>query len=159
MKTLVAKGFAAGLCLLVLVPIASAKAPLSRLIISGGNLSQPIEANNSQLMQASNPWFGRFISLGNQVRIGNPPADTTRYRITFYATFQPGQPPHPVYVVYYTFDPSTHQGFVYLPGPRDWEYRTNAASIMRRDQDGRWNVADAGWCEQINEIIAHSETR
>lgn len=159
MKRLFAKGMAAGFCLLAFVFIASSKVPLSKLSVSGGQLSRPIEANHPQLMQSSNPWFGSFISPGNQIGIGNPPTDTTRYKITFYATFQHGQPPHPVYVVYYTFDASTREGFVYLPGPRDWEYRTNEGTIIRSNQDGHWNVADAGWCEQINEIIAHSDVR
>ncbi|MGH9729430.1 MAG: hypothetical protein ACRD4V_12685 [Candidatus Acidiferrales bacterium] len=161
MKTALAKVAVIGMSLLFFASGASSKAALSKLAISGGKLSHPVEANNSQLMQSSNPWFGKFIAAWNQAdqRITNPPAGTPRYKITFYATFQPEQPPHVVYVVYYKFDSSTRQGFVYLPGPHDSEYRTNAGSIMRKNQDGRWNIADSGWCGEINKIISRPAIR
>jgi hypothetical protein len=162
-KTLPAKVIGISICVLSLASSASSKAPLSKLIISGGSLVQPVVVSNDRLMQSSNPWFGTFIPFPqpNQVSqqtIATPPANTPRYKISFYATFRETQP-HVVYVVYYTFDPATRRGFVYLPGPHDSEYYTNAGSIMRPNQDGRWNLADADWCDQINEIISHAIIR
>lgn len=107
-------------------------------------------------MQSSNPWFGSFIPSATNQRIGTPASSAPRYKISFYAKLGE-KPPHVVYMAYYAFDPAKHEGFVYLPGPNDSEYYTNAGSIMRAHQDGRWNPADPAWCAQINEIISHSE--
>jgi hypothetical protein len=161
-KPLSAKIAAIGFCLLFFVSTAFPKAAISKLVISNGKLARSAEVTDSRLMQSSNPWFGKFIPAWNQAprqSIAKPPAGTPRYKISFYASFLPGKPPHVVYVACYTFDPSTRQGFIYLPGTHDWEYSTNAGSVMRPNQDGRWNLADPGWCKQINEIISRSVVR
>jgi len=165
MKPLYSRLLAASISLLFLVSPALSKAQLSQLFLSGGKLPRPIEVTDPVLLRASNPWFGTFIPQWNQAlheRIAGPPDTATRYEITFYATFAPDKPPHLIYVAYYAYDPATHRGFVYLPGsPRrgqddPWHY-PNAGTIIRPDQDGRWNLADPVWCDRINAILSRSE--
>jgi len=156
------KAISASIAVLLLVSVAHSKAALSRLFISGGKLSKPIEITDPGILQLSNPWFGSFISQWNQVSEGTltgPPSSTPRYELSFYATFSPKEPPHIVYVAYYTFDPSTRSGFVYLPGHNEQWYFTNSGSILRPHQDGRWNLANRDWSDKLNLIIASSEQR
>lgn len=156
------KMLAAGILLLLAGSLATSKAELSRLFLSGGGLPRPVEVTDSALLSASNPWFGTFLPQWNQApreRTGPPPDTAPRYEITFYATFSPKKPPHLIYVAYYAYDSGTHRGFVYLPGQKEQWYYTNAGSFMRPDQDGHWNLADPAWCDQINAILGRSESQ
>jgi hypothetical protein len=148
-----------GMALLLTVPAARSKAALSKIFISGGKLSQPIEIADKEFLRKSNPWFGTFIPAWNQtgVQHSQPPITAKLYEISFYATFSAKEAPKIIYVVYYAVDPETHHGFVYLPGRQEQWYPTNAASILRPNQDGRWNVADPAWCDALNAIIARAE--
>ncbi len=151
---------AAGAFFLFSVSVAYPKLALSALFIIGGKLPQPIEVTDPSVLRASNPWFGTFIPQWNRApkeQGASPPETAPRYEISFYATPSPKEPPHIVYVAYYAFDPATHRGFLYLPGSHEQWNSTNGASILRPRQDGRWNLADPGWCDQINAIIARSQ--
>ena len=58
------------------------------------------------------------------------------------------------YAVSYVRNPKTGEGFVYLPGPGEADYRLNLSTIMRDGtespgaqpaRDGQWQHADADW--------------
>ena len=172
MRTTCCRLLGIGLLLLFASSSADSKAELSRLFLSGGSLPRPVEVTDAGLLRASNPWFGTFLPQWNRApheRVVPPPDGAPRYEITFYATFSPEKPPHVIYVAYYAYDPTTHRGYVYLPGHtshgrpldghNDQWYDTNASTILRPDQDGRWNLADPAWCDQINAILARSEAQ
>lgn len=146
--------------LVLFTSVAFSKVALSKLFISGGKLRQPVEVTNPQLLQASNPWFGSFIPAWTEIsdaRAAEPPQTAPRYEIAFYASFSAKAAPHIIYVAYYAFDPASRRGFVYLPGRSEQWYRTNVSSIMRKHEDGQWNLANPAWCDQVNSIIAHFE--
>ena len=150
-----------GILLLLVVCVVQSKAPLSKILIAGGKLSEPLEVTDPGILGTSNPWFGSFIPQWNQGferGIAEPPNTTPRYELSFYATFSQDAP-HIIYVAYYAFDPSTHRGFVYLPGHNEQWYFTNSGSILRPHQDGHWNLANGAWSENLNSIIARSEQR
>ena len=78
------------------------------------------------------------------------PAQLRRYELRFYAGPREGKvPPDPpeklAYVVLYENDPSTGQGFVYLPGSSDEHFRLNVASIHRQGMNGKWFRASSEW--------------
>lgn len=151
---------AAVVCLLFAVSGAYAKLALSALFISGGSLSRPLEVTDPELLQSSNPWFGTFIPQWNHApkeEGASPPETAPRYEISFYAITSPNEPPHIIYVAYYAFDSGTHRGFLYLPGRHEQWNSTNGGSILRPHQDGRWNLADPGWCDRINAVISRSQ--
>ena len=155
MKSLSSRIFIVGSVLFFAISVASGKAVLSKLLIVGGKLPQPVEVTDPKLLKASNPWFGTFIPQWNQVslqQIANPPPTAPRYELSFYTTFSSQD--QIIYVAYYAFDPVSRRGFLYLPGSDEQWYSTNIRSIMRPHQDGRWNVADPAWSDQINSIIA-----
>ena len=137
------RSVAASICLLAAVSVAYAKLPLSSVFICGGKLRQPVEVTEPAILHSSNPWFGSFIPQWNRApreRIAGPPVSAPRYEISFYAA-STNEPPHIVYVAYYAFEASTQRGFLYLPGHREQWYDTNTGSIIRPQQDGRWNLA------------------
>jgi len=146
--------------LLLLSSVAISKASLSKLLVSGGKLSRPVELTASGVLRASNPWFGTFIPQWNKATddfTPGPPEDSKRYELSFYAAFSDSAPPHIIYTAYYANDPGMHRCFVYLPGEHEQWYSTNASSILRPKQDGRWNLADLEWCEQLNAAIGRAE--
>lgn len=152
----------AGGLFLLIASVASSKLPLSSLLISGGRLSQSIKVTDPKLLQASNPWFGTFIPQWNvtsRQQVARPPETAPRYEILFYATLSAKDPPHVVYVAYYVFDSASHRGFLYLPGHHESGYSRNSRSILRPNQDGRWNLADPAWCDEINSMISRSRWR
>jgi hypothetical protein len=78
------------------------------------------------------------------------PAQLRRYELRFYAGPREGKtPPDPpeklAYVVLYENDPSTGQGYVYLPGSGDEHFRLNVASIHRQGLNGKWLRASSAW--------------
>jgi len=63
------------------------------------------------------------------------------------------------YAVTYVRDLVTGEGFVYLPGRGEPDYRLNIGTIMRDGsaspgaqpaRDGQWQHADAGWSAALN---------
>ena len=48
------------------------------------------------------------------------------------------------YVVLYENDPSTEQGYVYLPGHADEHFRLNVRTILR-GVEGQWLRANRAW--------------
>ena len=159
MKNPCLRFIAAGVLFLLAASIAWSKLPLSSLSIFAGDLSQPIAVTDPKILRASNPWFGTFIPQWNQTpsqQPDRPPEAAPRYEILFYASLSPKAPPHIVYMAYYAFDSASHRGFLYLPGQHEKWYSTNAGSILRPNQDGRWNLADPAWCDQINSMISRS---
>jgi hypothetical protein len=161
-RSLIRKSLFIGASLLLLGSVASSKASLSKLLLSGRGLPQPIEITDSQLLGSSNPWFGSFIAGWKEPfdsAIASVPSNAApRYQITFFANAS-GQEPHVIYVAYYVFESATHRGLVYLPGPHDPGYSLNIGTIVRPHQDGRWNPANPAWCDQMNSIIARSQSR
>ena len=50
------------------------------------------------------------------------------------------------YLIQYSLNWQTGEGYVYLPGPSESGYRENAGVIIRDGHDGRWHRAEATWC-------------
>jgi hypothetical protein len=86
------------------------------------------------------------------------PAQLRRYELRFYAGPREGKAPPPdppeklAYVVLYENDPSTGQGYVYLPGNSDEHYRLNVASIHRQGLNGKWFRASSAWQKAIANV-------
>lgn len=58
------------------------------------------------------------------------------------------------YVVRYLADPSTNQGYLYLPGKTDAEYRDNVWLIYR-GIEGNWFHAWSAWERIAHPLIAN----
>lgn len=75
------------------------------------------------------------------------------YEVSFVTTRRnPG-----TYVVRYAMDPSTNQGYVYLPGKSDAGYRDNVWLIYR-GIEGNWFHAWSEWEKLAHPLIAKART-
>jgi hypothetical protein len=53
------------------------------------------------------------------------------------------------YVVTYSKNRWTGEGFIYLPGRSEDAYRRNISTIIRDGQDGHWHHASQAWSAAI----------
>jgi hypothetical protein len=138
------------LALMITVPLSlSAVAPeiksTTRITISAEDLVQPIEITDDAVLALSHVFAGQFI---DQLA---PAPDFTlpRYTLTFDIQTLQGVK-EAAYVVVYSVDAATGEGFVYLPGPGEPSYRRNISTILRDGHDGYWHRASDEWSAAIN---------
>jgi hypothetical protein len=159
--------FAAALsiCLLVGVPAElGAKAKTTRITITGGGLTEPIEITNPDIIGNFQVWAGP-ATTSNENRslivdwaegpVTEPPGTLPRYDVSFYAKLT--GPDQLVYVVSYKYDPSSGHGYVYLPGSGEDHYRLNTSSIFH-GVEGRWFRAWDEWEKVARPLITSAHT-
>jgi hypothetical protein len=115
-----------------------------KLTISGPGLSQSLEVTDPPVLALSNVFSGAFISTPAT----EPDAAWPRYAVAF--DIQTLEQVRLAYVVSYSRNRWTGEGFVYLPGRgEDW-YRLNVSTILRDGQDGKWHHASEAWSRAID---------
>jgi hypothetical protein len=157
-KTLaIAQGFA--LLVLIASPRSTpAKAATVKIIISGPDLSAPLEITDEHILNLSNVWAGQFLDASHG-SLEKPP-QRLPYELTFYVKLGGEDNLRLMYVAYYYPDPSsTKAGFIYLPGKREPWYYLNVGAILRENQDGRWSYASPAWEALIKPVIARAARR
>jgi len=81
--------------------------------------------------------------------VAAPPGNLPRYDLGFYV----GYPENGlVYLVKYVFDPSNSQGYVYLLGPSDEQYKLNRM-IRGHGLEGNWLRATPAWQKFIQPLL------
>ena len=45
-------------------------------------------------------------------------------------------------------------GYFYLPGPSELQYRDNSSTIMRGEAEGKWYPATPGWNSLLSDALA-----
>ena len=165
------KTFATGLLAVLLIASLDAKGPTIRIEIRdlvSGAVSQMTERavlNQFQVWDGPGTYSGPpgqttegtegFIVDWRSGPISERPAQLRRYELRFYAGPRQGKvppldPPEKLaYVVLYENDPSTGQGYVYLPGSSDEHFRLNVASIHRQGLNGKWFRASSAWQKAV----------
>jgi hypothetical protein len=142
---------------LLIVPVQlSAKGDTVRITIKGGDLAAPIEITDPKVTVAFHVWSGPGTS-SNEAQglivdwsqgVAEPPEGLQLYEVSFVTT-RPGRS----YVVSYLLDPSTGEGYVYLPGKTDPAYRDNVWLIYR-GVEGNWFHAWSTWEKLAHPLIA-----
>jgi hypothetical protein len=163
---------AAALTLLVISVTTSAilaKGPTTRITISGGDLSAPIEISDRQILRAFNVWSGPgtfingveaqegFIIDWSSGVVTERPTGLPRYEVSFYVRHKN----HPVseqrdelaYFVSYEPDATTGVGYVYLPGKTDERSGINGRSIYRGGREGNWFRATDEWQRAMKRFL------
>ncbi len=152
--------FAAPLALLLIwlgTPRAAcAKGSTVKITISGGALRGAIEVTDARILNLSNVWAGQFLDRSKGTA-KEPPRGLGPYEVSFYVKLADDQA-RKMYVVYYYPNPSTAQGYIYLPGKGETPYSLNVRAIWRPEQDGKWNYASPAWEDLIKPVIARAET-
>jgi hypothetical protein len=145
------------LMLLALPEAASAKAPTVKIIISGGGLTRPIEVTDQRILDISNVWSGQFLDRSRGTA-KEQPRGLQRYEVSFYVKIADNNV-RKKYVLYYYPNPSTEPGYIYLPGKGEIWYSLNVGTIIRNEQDGKWNYVFPGWDNLIKPMIADGEAK
>ncbi len=90
--------------------------------------------------------------------IAERPNGLQHYDVLFYAK-GPNSKEKLVYVVSYDYDPSTEQGYVYLPGKADEWYQLNTSAIVHgHGLEGNWFRATSAWENFVRPLMAREKT-
>jgi hypothetical protein len=169
-RGLLSFGIALGLSTVV-----SAKGPTTRIVVSSVLLSNPIEITDANIVKEFQVWTGPgtrsciggitncvegtegFIVDWLSGTVDQPRSGLQRYEVSFY-TIDARLPvqqstEHLAYVVSFEYDPSTSQGYVYLPGKGDQWFGLNSATI-HRGNEGNWFRASGAWQDVVVPLIA-----
>ena len=148
-----------------------AKGLTTKITIKGGDLPSAIEINDPETLKGFNVWAGpgTFVNgvEGNEgfivdwasAPLTDRPGGVHTFEVSFYVRYanRPSaeQTDQLAYVVSYTVDPATGQGYVYLPGKADGRYRLNTKAIYR-GCEGNWFRATAAWQLAFSKVVRGS---
>ena len=153
--------------LLIAPSFLHAKGNTIRIIITGGDLAAPIEISDlaitTQFHVWAGPGTGRMVggkTLVSQDEPGliidwpggivePPPKGLQIYNVSLVTT----RTNPSTYTVRYAIDPATKNGYVYVPGKADPEYRDNTWLIYRGNE-GNWFNAWSEWEKVARPLIA-----
>jgi hypothetical protein len=154
------------------VGILSAKGVTTRIVITGSELSEPIELRDREVVAPFNVWSGPGTSLNGvegtdgfivDWRSGAVEPAISRlqqFEISFFADEHPSTPGSAVYVVSYGIDRLSGEAYVYLPGSSDPRWRSNVRSIIRGSQyEGHWFRATPTWQNVMRTYVIPNAAR
>jgi hypothetical protein len=133
----------------------SAKAPTVKIIISDGGLTRAIEVMDQRILDISNVWSGQFLDRSRGTATESP-RGLQRYEVSFYVKISDNDV-RKMYVLYYYPNASTQPSYIYLPGKGETWYSLNVGTILRYEQDGKWNYVSPAWDDFIKPMIASAE--
>jgi hypothetical protein len=156
--------------LLVIPARLFAKGELVKITIKGAGLSTPIDITDFTPFRNLTVWAGPgTVSAGPGVDVNGKqqtegfivdwpqaiaqlPSGLQHYEVFFYAKLNEVSL---VYVVYYDCDPSSKQGYIYLPGKGDPWFSLNTGTIFRgKGFEGHWFHATREWDTVAKSLIA-----
>jgi hypothetical protein len=167
MKRILGFAFVAAL----LLPTSSAaKGPTTRITIIDLSRRASIDITDPPVVARFNVWDGPgtfatanghetenmdgFIVNWRSGALNFRPTGLHRYEVKFYVRHHNQQPEQLAYTVYYERDPSSRDGFVYLPGKSDEQYRLNVFSIKRgQGFEGNWFHASRSWLDAVEPLL------
>ena len=147
------------LLLLFCAPVHSKGSP-DKILITGANLSQPIEIDDREALKEFDPWNGRFIDWATG-SIAAPADRTPIYQVLFYVKWK-GRRTDPgelslIYDLRYCPGANGERGYIYLPGTGELGYATNAGTIIRADDDGKWHRASSDWDKLMKRLVTRDQ--
>ena len=161
----VASAAAFSLLMMSVVPASlSAKGRTVKITIKGTDLTTPLEITDLK-GEEFGVWTGPGVRVNGVEQtegfiidwpkgiVGQIPNRLQHYEVSFYAGCRTTEPSL-VYVVSYAYDPSTQQGFVYLPGRDDEAFRFNHVMWHGHGLEGHWLPATSTWENFVTPLIA-----
>jgi hypothetical protein len=155
---MISKLLVAFVAAIALVPQAPARGPKEtvKLVVNGPGLRDNVEITDPAAI-AGNVFAGNFMTT----TASEPDKTWPRYRVAFYINSRE-RGVFLGYAVTYVRNPKIGEGFVYLPGPGETDYRLNIGTIMRDGtespgiqpaRDGAWQHAEAAWSLALNAYL------
>ncbi len=143
-----------------------AKGETVEIIIKGADLTTPIEITDPKILRDFNVWAGPgvrvngkeqtegFIIDWSQGVAAERPNGLLHYEVSVYAKLQEARL---VYVVFYDYNPSSEQGYIYLPGKGDKWSQLNMGTIYHgHGFEGNWFRATSTWQNVARRLIARA---
>lgn len=155
MKRILIALMAVPLILVAMPRPAWAKEPTAKITISGGGLTSEIEVTDPRILDISNMWYGKFLDQSKSAAKESPMGLRT-YEVWLYIKFSENDVRRR-YVLYYSPDPSTGQGYIFLPGKGQPWYWLNVSAHFQNGRDGNWSYASPAWEDLIKPVIARAE--
>ncbi len=136
-----------------------AKGKTVKVVVEGADLAVPVEMTEPGI-EVFGVWEGPgvhaehvdqkegFIIDWRRGAVFERPMGLPQYEVSFYADF--GSEVRLVYKVFYQYDPSKQEGFVYLPVTQ-----LNTGSIYR-GVEGNWFRATADWEEAVRQALSRT---
>lgn len=137
----------ASVALLIAPAYLLAKGDTVRIIINGGNLAAPISVNEPAVAARFYVWSNLILDRSRGVV--ELPKGLQIYNVSFVTTRRNPS----TYVLRYAIDPSTNNGYVYIPGKMDIEFSDNVWLIYR-GIEGDWFYACSEWKGLAHPLIA-----
>ena len=162
------KSISAAACCLLMMSIVPATV---KITVTGTDLPKPIVITDEKIGMFS-IWAGPgvakngveetegFIIDWSKGVVAQPPAGLRHYEVSFYDGCRMDEDgcrtgePLLVYVVSYDYNPSTEQGFVYLPGKADKLVKINYRMWHGHGFEGNWLFATKTWESFVRPLIA-----
>jgi hypothetical protein len=148
-----------------------AKGTTTRITIAGAGLPGPIEIKDPKILENFNVWSGPgtrvngvegtegFIVEWASGVVTERPNSLREFEVSFHVRYAnrrfDDQTDQLAYVVLYSVDSVTGQGYVYLPGRGDEHYVLNTRAILRR-REGNWFRATAAWQSVVKNVLRGS---
>lgn len=141
-----------------------AKGPTLKIVIQGADLATPIEIRDTKVLSSFAVWSGlgtysnkpgfdpttpSFVIDWSQGATPEPSESAPRHEVLFYAA-RPNE--RLVYAVSYVFDAVKGEGYVYLPGKSDENYKLNVHTIVRH-VEGKWFHSWSKWDSIAQQLI------
>ena len=141
--------------LLASVPIAlTAKGTTTRIIVDGPELVSPIEIVED--VARFHVWAGPSTSSNEAQSLivdwASGPVEPPKAQPVHKVSLETTRREPSTYVVFYTFDPSTNKGYVFIPGKSHPAYRDNTFLIVF-GAEGKWFRAWSEWDELARPLI------
>jgi hypothetical protein len=171
-----APAIAAFVCLAVPLAPLFGKGSTVKITINGGGLAAAVVITDPGV--ADFPvWAGPGVHVNGVEQtegfiidwpkgvVADVPAGLQRYEVQFYTGCRSDEAgcrdsnPALTYVVSYAYDPSSKEGFVYLPGRSDDAFRYNGAMYHGHGYEGHWLHATAEWEKFARSRIAAARER
>ena len=130
------------------------------ILVSGGELKQPVEITDPEILRQFDPWGGAFVNW-HRVSGGRL---SWEYEVLF---FKRGVEPSTrydrdgmtmIYGIRYCIDEEGGPGSVHLAGRDDKFGEENVRMIWDGTQAGRWHPATPAWKAFIQGLVAGQET-
>jgi hypothetical protein len=145
-----------------------AKGTTTKITITGADLQSPIEISDPEVLKDFNVWSGPgtfvngvegkegFIVDWASGAVTERPTGLRDFELSFYVRYANRpfgeQTDQLAYIVLYSVDPATGQGYVYLPGNADERYRLNTKTIYR-GREGNWFRATPAWQSVFRSVV------
>jgi hypothetical protein len=116
--------------------------------ISGGDLKQPIQITEPDLLRTYSPWVGRFVDWKRPAAMGHC---SWEYEITYFKRGIISTTPYDqddlkmIYGIRYCLGDDAEPGYVHLAGRTDRFGDENIHTVWDGTQAGKWHPSTAEW--------------